>query len=57
MKGKPEPAPMAEIHRIQRRIHEETKGMSIRETLAYFRRARRELGLEGLAVRKRRKTA
>jgi hypothetical protein len=48
---------MAEIHRIQERIHEETKHMSIRETVAYFRRARKELGLPDLAARQKRKKA
>jgi hypothetical protein len=57
MKRKPEPAPMAEIHKIQAKIHEETKGMSIREELAYYRRARKELGLEGLPAHRKRKTA
>jgi hypothetical protein len=57
MKRKPEPAAMAEIHKIQVKIHEETKGMSIKEELAYYRRARKELGLEGLSIRRKRKTA
>ena len=57
MKRKPEPTAMAEIHKIQAKIYEETKGMSIKEELAYYRRARKELGLEGLSIRRKRKTA
>jgi hypothetical protein len=57
MKRKPEPARMAEIHKIQERIHEETKHMSIREKVAYYRRARKELGLTTLAPRQKRRTA
>jgi len=57
MRKKPEPAPMAEIHKIQVQIYEETKHMSIREKVAYYRRARKELGLTTLAPRQKRKTA
>lgn len=57
MKRRPEPAAMAEIHKIQERIHEETKHMSIREKVAYFRRARKELGLTDLVARHKRKRA
>ena len=57
MKKRVEPARMAEIHKIQERIHEETKHMSIQEKVAYYRRARKELGLTTLAPRQKRKTA
>ncbi len=57
MKRRTEPARMAEIHKIQERIHEETKHMSVREKVAYFRRARKESGLANLAPRQKRKTA
>ncbi len=57
MKQKPEPVAMAEIHKVQERIYKETKHMSTREKLAYFRRARKELGLADLVARHKRDKA
>ena len=57
MGRKTEPRAMAEIHKIQEKIYEETKHMSTREKLAYFRRARKELGLVPREPKQRRRTA
>ena len=57
MKRKLEPASMVEIHKIQERIHEETKHMSPREKVACFRRARKELVLTDLVGGQKRKGA
>ena len=57
MGRKTEPRAMAEIHKIQAAIYEETKQMSRREKLAFFRRARKELGLVSLESKRRRRTA
>lgn len=57
MGRKTEPRAMAEIHRIQVKIYEETKHMSTQEKLAYFRRARKELGLAARVPKQRRRSA
>lgn len=54
MRRKTEPAPMAEIHRIQEAIYEETKRMSVKERVAYYRQAKKEFAL-AIARRKRTK--
>jgi hypothetical protein len=46
---------MAEIHEIQERIYEETKHISTREKVAYFRSARKESGLTVLVTRRKQK--
>jgi hypothetical protein len=45
---------MAEIHRIQEAIYEETKRMSVKERVAYYRHAKKEFAL-AIARRKRTK--
>lgn len=57
MRRKTEPTPMSAIHKIQAAIHDETKGMTVKEKVAYYRRARKELGIAVAADRHRRKTA
>ncbi|MBI5787997.1 MAG: hypothetical protein HZA78_03980 [Candidatus Schekmanbacteria bacterium] len=48
-----EPKPMKEIHEIQEKIYEETKGMTTQELLDYFHRGTEEAAQKlGLKVRR-----
>ncbi|MBI5789163.1 MAG: hypothetical protein HZA78_09950 [Candidatus Schekmanbacteria bacterium] len=48
-----EPKPMKEIHEIREKLYEETKGMTKKELIDYFRKAGEEAAQKyGLKLRK-----
>ena len=57
MKRKIEPTPMTAVHRIQAAIHDEIKRLTVKEKVAYYRRARKELSIAVESERERRKSA